>query len=223
MAKKIGGGGEDKAKEEDDVTEAVEGKILDRLAEDAPTGRLAEIDDYDAVAAQTMALNNAAQAMEQHVNKTRAFDSATTGKTVEQQQAKTAEDRTQPKLFSGTLKNYQLKGMNWLMNLYDQGINGILADEMGLGKTVQALSMLSFIAETYREFLRLGKSIFFGGLSSINGDFNLEIEYSDIYDRKMIKSQCRCHNGNFGSMLPKFQCRFIGTDHFVGFFSHYLC
>ena len=39
--------------------------------------------------------------------------------------------------------------MNWLLNLYDQGINGILADEMGLGKTVQALSMLAHIAEHY--------------------------------------------------------------------------
>ena len=32
------------------------------------------------------------------------------------------------------LKEYQLKGLNWLATLYDQGINGILADEMGLGK-----------------------------------------------------------------------------------------
>ena len=52
-------------------------------------------------------------------------------------------------IFSGTLKKYQLKGMNWLLNLYDQGINGILADEMGLGKTVQALAMLAHIAEQY--------------------------------------------------------------------------
>ena len=49
----------------------------------------------------------------------------------------------------GTLKTYQLKGMNWLCSLYDQGINGILADEMGLGKTVQALSFLAYVAETY--------------------------------------------------------------------------
>ena len=40
------------------------------------------------------------------------------------------EDRPQPDIFNGTLKKYQLKGMNWLLNLYDQGINGILADEM---------------------------------------------------------------------------------------------
>ena len=35
-----------------------------------------------------------------------------------------------PSSFVGSLKSYQLKGMNWLINLYDQGINGILADEV---------------------------------------------------------------------------------------------
>lgn len=40
-----------------------------------------------------------------------------------------------------------LQGMNWLANLYDQGINGILADEMGLGKTVQSIALLAHLAE----------------------------------------------------------------------------
>jgi DNA helicase INO80 len=53
----------------------------------------------------------------------------------------------QPAMFRGTLKVYQLKGMNWLANLYDQGINGILADEMGLGKTVQTISLLAHLSE----------------------------------------------------------------------------
>lgn len=53
----------------------------------------------------------------------------------------------QPAMFKGTLKVYQLKGMNWLANLYDQGINGILADEMGLGKTVQSIAFLAHLAE----------------------------------------------------------------------------
>lgn len=39
------------------------------------------------------------------------------------------------------------KGMNWLNNLYDKGINGILADEMGLGKTVQTIAFLATLAE----------------------------------------------------------------------------
>lgn len=54
---------------------------------------------------------------------------------------------TQPKMFKGQLKSYQLKGLKWLANLHEHGINGILADEMGLGKTVQAISLLSYIAE----------------------------------------------------------------------------
>lgn len=54
---------------------------------------------------------------------------------------------TAPKMFRGELKTYQLKGLQWLDNLYDQGINGILADEMGLGKTIQAISLLAHLAE----------------------------------------------------------------------------
>ena len=37
--------------------------------------------------------------------------------------------------------------MNWLIQLYETGINGILADEMGLGKTIQAIAMFAHIAE----------------------------------------------------------------------------
>jgi chromatin-remodeling ATPase INO80 len=37
---------------------------------------------------------------------------------------------SQPEMLQATLKEYQLKGLNWLSGLYEQGINGILADEM---------------------------------------------------------------------------------------------
>ena len=53
----------------------------------------------------------------------------------------------QPRNFAGDLKKYQLKGLQWLVSLYEQGINGILADEMGLGKTIQAIAFLSHLAE----------------------------------------------------------------------------
>ncbi|ODQ63814.1 hypothetical protein NADFUDRAFT_52805 [Nadsonia fulvescens var. elongata DSM 6958] len=55
----------------------------------------------------------------------------------------------QPSLLSCQLKEYQLKGLNWLANLYEQGINGILADEMGLGKTVQSISLMAYLAEKH--------------------------------------------------------------------------
>ncbi|XP_075508826.1 LOW QUALITY PROTEIN: chromatin-remodeling ATPase INO80 [Primulina tabacum] len=52
-----------------------------------------------------------------------------------------------PELFNGSLKEYQLKGLQWLVNCYEQGLNGILADEMGLGKTIQAMAFLAHLAE----------------------------------------------------------------------------
>ena len=46
---------------------------------------------------------------------------------------------------TGTMRDYQLEGLNWMIKLYDHGINGILADEMGLGKTLQTISLLGYL------------------------------------------------------------------------------
>lgn len=47
----------------------------------------------------------------------------------------------------GQLKFYQMVGLNWLISLYEGGINGILADDMGLGKTIQTISFIAFLRE----------------------------------------------------------------------------
>ena len=39
-------------------------------------------------------------------------------------------DKQPPTLQNGDLRDYQLDGVNWLVGLYETGINGILADEM---------------------------------------------------------------------------------------------
>jgi len=49
---------------------------------------------------------------------------------------------------SGEMRSYQLEGLNWLIKLYEHGINGILADEMGLGKTLQTISILGYLKES---------------------------------------------------------------------------
>ncbi|KAG0198407.1 hypothetical protein BGX33_012360, partial [Mortierella sp. NVP41] len=46
---------------------------------------------------------------------------------------------------NGTLRDYQIQGLNWMISLYKNGINGILADEMGLGKTLQTISFLGYL------------------------------------------------------------------------------
>ncbi|KAK1387617.1 ISWI chromatin-remodeling complex ATPase CHR17 [Heracleum sosnowskyi] len=53
----------------------------------------------------------------------------------------------QPSCIEGKMRDYQLAGLNWLIRLYENGINGILADEMGLGKTLQTISLLGYLHE----------------------------------------------------------------------------
>lgn len=45
----------------------------------------------------------------------------------------------------GTMRDYQVAGLNWLISLHENGISGILADEMGLGKTLQTISFLGYL------------------------------------------------------------------------------
>lgn len=35
-----------------------------------------------------------------------------------------------PDVKTGKMRDYQVRGLNWLISLYENGINGILADEM---------------------------------------------------------------------------------------------
>ncbi|KAK7686498.1 hypothetical protein QCA50_010096 [Cerrena zonata] len=55
-----------------------------------------------------------------------------------------------PNFINGTMRPYQLQGLNWMVSLHHNGLNGILADEMGLGKTLQTISFLSYLKH-YRQ------------------------------------------------------------------------
>lgn len=50
-----------------------------------------------------------------------------------------------PNIVGGTMRPYQIEGLNWLVRLYHKGVSGILADEMGLGKTLQSISMVAYL------------------------------------------------------------------------------
>lgn len=41
----------------------------------------------------------------------------------------------------------QIKGLEWLVSLYNNNLNGILADEMGLGKTIQTIALVAYLME----------------------------------------------------------------------------
>ena len=75
-------------------------------------------------------------------------------------------------LKGGELKEYQLDGLNWLLNLYYQKINGILADEMGLGKTIQTIALIAYI-------------------ENLNNSYNKKYLVSFINIRRYIIIYCR--------------------------------
>lgn len=50
-------------------------------------------------------------------------------------------------MVNGRLKEYQIKGLEWLVSLFNNNLNGILADEMGLGKTIQTIGLITYLME----------------------------------------------------------------------------
>ncbi|VDO08469.1 unnamed protein product, partial [Rodentolepis nana] len=71
-----------------------------------------------------------------------AMSAQPTGNTL----ASVAEPVKTPFLLSGTLREYQVVGLSWLVAIYEKRLNGILADEMGLGKTIQTIAFLAHLA-----------------------------------------------------------------------------
>lgn len=110
-----------------------------------------DFDNEDDEQLRIKAAQNASNALAETRAKTKEFDDDANGEELNFQNPTSLGEISieQPKMLACTLKEYQLKGLNWLANLYDQGINGILADEMGLGKTVQSISVLAHLAEKY--------------------------------------------------------------------------
>ncbi|KAL1211796.1 putative ATP-dependent DNA helicase CHR12 [Cardamine amara subsp. amara] len=54
----------------------------------------------------------------------------------------------QPSLLQGgELRSYQIEGLQWMVSLFNNNLNGILADEMGLGKTIQTISLIAYLLE----------------------------------------------------------------------------
>ncbi|KAI1315973.1 hypothetical protein EDD11_010555 [Mortierella claussenii] len=68
-------------------------------------------------------------------------------------QAPFEELKEQPGYVSGgTLKDYQMDGLNWLRYNHWKNVNSILADEMGLGKTIQMVAFVTTLFHQLKAF-----------------------------------------------------------------------
>lgn len=141
------------------------GKSVGKLGTKVTNFEDLDFDAEDETALQEAAMANAQHAVQEAQDRARAFDKQGEEQDTEMSSAQQDMDEgelnfqnptslqsmdvAQPKMLDCQLKEYQLKGLNWLVNLYEQGINGILADEMGLGKTVQSISVMAYLAEVH--------------------------------------------------------------------------
>lgn len=113
-------------------------------------------------------------------------------------------------LIGGTLKEYQIKGLQWMVSLFNNHLNGILADEMGLGKTIQTISLLTYLVEVKK--IR-GPFLVIVPLSTLT-NWNIEFEkwapglrkitYKGTpVQRKVMQNDVRL--GNFQVLLTTFE------------------
>lgn len=113
-------------------------------------------------------------------------------------------------LVGGTLKEYQLRGLEWMVSLYNNHLNGILADEMGLGKTIQSISLITYLYEVKKD---MGPFLVIVPLSTIT-NWTLEFEKwapslnTIIYkgtpnQRHSLQHQIRI--GNFDVLLTTYE------------------
>ena len=137
MAVKVGMGAEHKQEQKEQLnaeTEVGVGRVA--VDEASARRRMAKMINEDRGRLKDFDGSDASQVAEEDLDVNK-FDT-------DNQQQKPIET---PTILNAKLKEYQLRGLRWLDNLYEQGINGILADEMGLGKTIQAISLMAHIAE----------------------------------------------------------------------------
>ncbi|KAF7547886.1 hypothetical protein G7046_g8864 [Stylonectria norvegica] len=112
-------------------------------------------------------------------------------------------------IVNGELRQFQLRGLNFLALNWCRGNNVILADEMGLGKTVQTVSFLSWLRNTRRQE---GPSIVVAPLSVIpawadtfnnwSPDINYVVYLGPEDARKIIRERELLVDGN--PKKPKF-------------------
>ncbi|ODV78096.1 uncharacterized protein CANTADRAFT_91528 [Suhomyces tanzawaensis NRRL Y-17324] len=113
-------------------------------------------------------------------------------------------------LVGGTLKEYQLKGLQWMVSLFNNHLNGILADEMGLGKTIQTISLITYLVEVKQIS---GPFLVIVPLSTLT-NWNLEFEkwapavkkitYKGTPNQRKIMQQ-DIRMGNFQILLTTFE------------------
>ncbi|EFJ50690.1 hypothetical protein VOLCADRAFT_80059 [Volvox carteri f. nagariensis] len=137
--------------------------------------------------------------------------------------------QVQPSIITGgTLREYQMQGLNWMIHLYDNGINGILADEMGLGKTLQTISLVAYLYE-YRGIT--GPHIVITPKSTLGNWVNEFRRFCPIIrvtkfhgnnEERMHQKESTCAPGRFDVVVTSYEMVIKEKNHFKRFHWRYI-
>ena len=134
----------------------------------------------------------------------------------------------QPRMLKGgIMKNYQIDGLNWMVSLYNNNLNGILADEMGLGKTIQTIALFCYLMETKRNH---GPFLVIVPLSTINNwwmefdkwapDIKIIVYKGSKHDRHALAKELK--GGNFNVLVTTYDYIMLDTRHLKSFVWQYI-
>lgn len=131
--------------------------------------------------------------------------------------------RTQPDYVKhGQLREFQMKGLNFLCHNWCQGRNVILADEMGLGKTVQTVAWLNWL---YHEKVQQGPYMIVIPLSTLQAwkdtfrlwapAINFVVYHGNRHDRLVIQEHEMTADGDprrpmFNAIITTYEM--VSTD-----------
>ncbi len=73
-----------------------------------------------------------------------------------------------PEYLQNVLRDYQIKGVNWLCQLSKLGFGGILADDMGLGKTLEVIAFVMSEKKTKPALVVAPSALTYNWLNEIN-------------------------------------------------------
>lgn len=95
-----------------------------------------------------------------------------------------------PKLaIKANLRDYQVRGIQWLSMLDHYGFGGILADDMGLGKTLQTIAFLSSVLKKDSHALILAPSSLIYNWQEEFHKFAPELDVAVSYGLKPVRNQ----------------------------------
>lgn len=128
--------------------------------------------------------------------------------------------KAQPAFIGGkesmVLRDYQLDGLNWLVQSWCKDHSVILADEMGLGKTIQTISFFNYL---YHEHELFGPFLLVVPLSTLTAwqkefenwapEMNVVVYLGDAVSRNVIRTYEWEHPGNgrikFNALLTTYE------------------